>query len=413
MALLATTTLAFGQTNELFRITRPAGTPAGWGAHFLAPGDLNGDGVGDLVVGSFHHGGGTFASVHSGATGAHLFDLTVPFEPLFYGAGLAAVADTNGDGVRDLVALGTRSGDANSHEGRILIHSGADGSILSQLSPPAGLSLSALSPHSMLVLGDIDGDGAEDFLCRTFSTGPHSGKVTLFSGATGVPIYEIPSPGGGGANIVDGTPHLSDHDGDGVRDFALAVFAAPDRFLQVHSGATGALIRQHANANLSGLTGNREPFLDVEDRDGDGKRDIAAGSVFLGFASVSSTADGAMLQAWDCESEPVPCLGSRMVEVGDLNGNGSVDLLTLDRPFAGSAGATLMGVDPATGEIVFSEVVPGMDDGYSSADRMIALPGADPKGHPSFAILEGINGYVSVRRYAPRTHKDVPFTNRP
>lgn len=412
VALFAGSSLAFGQTQELYRIQKPAGAPPGWATHFVNVGDLDGDSVGDLVVGAFHHGGGTFGSVHSGANGALLYMLTAPIEALFYGAGLTAVADQNGDGVPELVAVGTRSGAHNSHEGRILVFSGADGSVWKDLQPPTGLNLAAQTPKSLLVLGDIDGDGGDDFLCRTSSTTSNGVGLTLFNSLTGAAIYHVTTPDQN-TNIVDGSPHLSDHDGDGVRDFAIALFSPPDRFLQVISSATGNVIRQHNSPSLDGLTGNLEPFIDIEDRDRDGKRDIGTGGVFFGFVGISSSATGATLQTWDCETADVPCVGSRLIEVGDLNANGSRDLLTLNRPFLGSRGAGLHGLDPATGEVIFSEDIPGMDDGYSSLDRLVDLPGADPKGYPTFAIFEGINNYISVRRFVDPIVDPITPTSKP
>lgn len=404
--------LAIAQTQEIYRIGAPAGVFGGWGEHTMAAPDLTGDGVGELVVGSFNHGGNGFGSVHSGADGTLLYLLSAPFEALFYGAGLASVADQNGDGIAELIAIGTRSGAHNSHDGRMLVFSGADGSLLSNFLSPDGLQFTARTPRSLMNLGDVDGDGGDDLLCRTRQFGSNDLSATLINTLTGALIYTVKGPNAQ-ATLTEGSANLGDINGDGTPDFSLPLFLRSVPHLRTYSGADGSLLQQIPASNLQNFTGNGEPMLAVEDRDGDGQRDIVAGAVFTGFVGLISSADGSELQTWDCDTQAVPCMGSRLIEVGDLNGNGSADLMALNSPFVGNTPPTIFGLDPATGEVLFSQRLLALTHGYSSSSRLLNLPGVDPQGRATIAIFEELTNRISVRRFQELEMNSALLVNKP
>ena len=208
---------AAAQTDVLVSIPRPAGAPTDWASRLFALPDLDGDGVGELGLGRRHHGAGMVAWVHSGVSGAQLFDVAVPNVPLFLGQNLVPVDDRDGDGVDDLVLLGTHSGASNSPDGWIQVHSGADGALLQHLEPPAGI---VLIEGPSIPFGDVDGDGHTDVLCNAIPVAsigsPH---VQLVSGASGAALYSgvVEDPG---SSIGNRLVRLEDRDGDGVDDFA-------------------------------------------------------------------------------------------------------------------------------------------------------------------------------------------------
>jgi hypothetical protein len=395
-ALFALTSLASGQTEELYNIDRPPGIFNGWG-HALEPvQDLTGDGVTDLVIGVMGHGGGVAASVHSGADGALLYTLNAPFTPLFFGDGIVSVSDQSGDGVAELVVVGSHSGDQNSPEGLFRVHSGADGTLLHEFSPPAGLFLLSNSQSSLRALADVDGDGSEDVLARSYSAQGRS--MTLFSSATGQVLYSVLYAGSAFSIGID-VALMSDHDHDGLDDFAVTVQPhGSDPYYEIRSAATGALLSSAQAKALIFQTGNLEPFLSVADADGDGLRDLVGGAVFAGFTGSFSSRTGGSLVSWECAPRGIPCFGSRVIEIGDFTGDGRPDLLAMESMEFISGEVSLFGLDPATGAVVFEDTQLALPSGYQGSDRLVAFPNAGGAGELTFAMLESGNNRVSVRR---------------
>ncbi|HVS11787.1 MAG TPA: hypothetical protein VMS76_18105 [Planctomycetota bacterium] len=389
---------AAAQTDIVYTIPRPAGVPHDWASRMFALPDLDGDGVGELGLGTRTHGAGKVAWVHSGANGALLFALAVPNVPLFFGQSLVAVDDRDGDGVRDLVMVGTHSGAANSPDGWIEVYSGAHGGLLAHMVPPAGI---VLMEGPAIALGDVDGDGHTDVLCRADPVAaigsPH---LQLFSGATGAALYSgVAEPPG--SNIGNKVVRLEDRDGDGVDEFATTGLDALGPRVDVRSGLTGHVLAVHRGPSIGLLSGNNEPLVRTPDRDGDGLDDLAVGTFFEDLARNFSSSTGSLLNQWS--SSPASSLFAfLMVAPGDLDLDGTGDLLTVEQQTDGQGnviGTALVGLDLAGAQPIFSHLVPELGGPYDAA--LVELPGADPWGFASFATFEDGADAVRVRRYAP------------
>jgi hypothetical protein len=179
------------------------------------------------------------------------------------------------------------------------------------------------------------------------------------------------------------------------------VYEAGRRRAEIRSAAKGALLSTVHNDALQFLSGNGEPFLGVSDLDGDGLRDLAIGSIFFGsYAGVISSADGSLLREWDCETQNVPCLGQLIVEVDDISGDGAPDLLALETNLTSNGNQRLFGLEPSTGAIIFEELQPDLFGTYTSADRVLRMPGVDPAGFPTVAMIIGFE-VIEVQRIVP------------
>jgi FG-GAP repeat len=179
-----------------------------FGGHFgealAAAGDLNGDGVSEVMVGNPHHIVGQRESsifnagramVFNGATGSILFTLEdpTPQEGARLGAAVAGLGDVNADGVPDLlVAAPKKDTDAGDDVGTVYIFSGANGSLLRTLTPPAegGAEENGRFGHAVANAGDVNHDGVSDLLIGA----PGRSRAYVYNGASGALLFTINSP---------------------------------------------------------------------------------------------------------------------------------------------------------------------------------------------------------------------------
>src|SRR5579871_2617859 len=156
------------------------------GAMFLAiPGDLDGDGYPDVYASDFADNGKAPGAgriyVHSGKDGHRLFTLSGETPGEGFGTSPSVAGDVDGDGVPDLIVGAWQySGIANSG-GRAYLYSGKTGKLLRTYT--CGIPGDTFGFDSV-GMGDTDGDGTVDFLITSAWSGVsgfHSGRVFLIS----------------------------------------------------------------------------------------------------------------------------------------------------------------------------------------------------------------------------------------
>lgn len=177
---------------------------ARFGRMIAAVGDLDGDGVEELVVGAPRHTvdgrrrqGRAF--VFSGADGTLLYALDDP-QPQAgarFGDEVAGVDDLNGDGLPEVAAAARlQDVDGNRRQGQVFIFNGANGQLMRTLSDPVP-SPGARFGRSIASLRDLNGDGISEIAVAA----PHQevdgldqGQVFVFSGADGALLFSLSPP---------------------------------------------------------------------------------------------------------------------------------------------------------------------------------------------------------------------------
>jgi hypothetical protein len=158
--------LVSGATGAVLRTWSSLAAGTLFGYAVAGPGDLDGDGVPDVVIGDVAFGFSNpervgRVAVVSGQTGLLLWERigTTPGGAL--GSSLSAIDDLDGDGVRDLVA-GARAFNVTSSSpaGSAYVFSGATGSTIHSVT---GVFPNDQFGAAVLGLGDTSGDGIPDF----------------------------------------------------------------------------------------------------------------------------------------------------------------------------------------------------------------------------------------------------------
>jgi hypothetical protein len=203
--------------------------PGFTGGATVASGDVNGDGVSDLIVGA-GPGGGPLVAVFDGLDG-RLITSFFAFEETFTGGVIVSSGDFNGDGFADII-LGTGVGGGP----RVLVVSGRDQSKLLDVfvyedSFRGGVNVAA---------ADLNGDGVPDLVT---STGAGGGpRVVVFDGRTlrvlaDFFVFDPASRTGFYATAGDVT-------GDGVPDIIVGAGAGGPAQVRVFSGFNLQLVTE-------------------------------------------------------------------------------------------------------------------------------------------------------------------------
>ncbi len=162
-----------------------AGTELG-GMFLSIVGDVNADGTNDIYASDWSHGGKGPTTgkivVHSGADGSQLLAIEGENPGDGFGIGKGDAGDVDGDGHDDLIVGAWQHSDAAPSGGKVYLLSGKDGSeIRSWTCQVMGDTFGFDATN----VGDIDGDGAIDFqLTSAWSavSGAKSGRVFIVAG---------------------------------------------------------------------------------------------------------------------------------------------------------------------------------------------------------------------------------------
>lgn len=312
-----------------------------FGFSVAGPGDVDGDGVPDVLVGApqgeyLQFNNGT-AEVFSGATGQQRFVWGGLHPNTEFGHAVAGATDLDLDGIPDILVGTWRDHPNGLYSGAVFVMRGSDGQSLHYLT---GDEANDYVGWSVCAVPDVDGDGVWEIAtgCIHDDAGlADSGAVRLYSGATGQLLWKV---GGDEAQALFGysVAPAGDVDGDGIGDVAAGapLRSAGRGRVRILSGATGQTLLDVDGDPSSRLGWS---LARIADLDGDGADEVAAGAPRAqssrGRVRVFSAATGQTL--FELEGDPGSEFGHSVANAGDANGDLVPDLL-VGAPFDDQSG---------------------------------------------------------------------------
>jgi hypothetical protein len=253
-----------GQPRRLIRRLGGVGTRS-LGESVVDAGDVDGDGVSDIAAGGSDYnfwcsrglGGTGFVQVYSGRLG-RLLTTVEGFKYDRLGAALANPGDLDFDGYPDLVVGSPQEGYYEHTGGAVVALSGAArGKVCGEyLERPSAFYVARGWQYDELgaavaALGDIDGDAVAEIAAS--APGEGAGAVSIFSGATGDPLYQVfDQHYFAESRFGQSLASVGDIDGDQIADLAIGLY----RSVQVHSGATGEMVARYPRFEIGWRTSN-------------------------------------------------------------------------------------------------------------------------------------------------------------
>ncbi len=400
------------QTAQLKYVVDGSAPGARWGAALSSGADLDSDGLTDIVVGTSRG-----CSFEDYVTAVRGIDGSVLWKRSHLGSNcdhfgtVELIGDLDGDGVSDMV-VGAPQANGNRGQAHII----STGSLATLFT----INAAATAPDDRFGsgvgrLGDITGDGIPEFTVTASSADPccghYVGTVQAFDGATFAPIWQA----NGSAGQDYAKQKLGkDINGDGVRE--VTWHSQQDGFspkgpgyVRLVDGATGAEMWRVDGDNLEDHFGDQWCLLD--DIDGDGVYDFALvvplGDFFgpnLGEVQVRSGADLTIHYR-------IPLLpnsggvgvggesGGSVCELPDLNGDGAPEFAVgqgYARSSAGDAGTetgALVIVSGADGAVLDTLWGENAADGFGLQVRVMQ----------NFTMVGGLSMVVAAPGYANET----------
>jgi cysteine-rich repeat protein len=409
------------------------------GSSVAGAGDVDGDGLGDVIAGApgYEGEGRAFVFVDL-ATG-------VPANVAFvgngspgdqYGASVDGAGDVDGDGYADVVvgspAAGGGAGEAWVFYGPDLANSSDSDRI--QISSDQA---TAMLGTSVAGAGDVNGDGLADVIVGaprydSDGDGEKQGSAFVFLGRTSQHRDREETPADATAQVADDAEDswlgfsvagAGDVDGDGFADVMVGAFsyvfssgASPEGAAFVYRGGGLGVLDggpETAGVRLAGDTADAsfaQTAAAAGDVDGDGFGDVMIGApdfdtgqgigavfVFHGDVSIGNLVPSQAATRLEADDPGVGSFGYSLASAGDVNGDGYGDVI-VGAPYGGGSEGLAF---------VFHGSPAGIPGGGATATAAARIAGDQADSHlgESVAGAGDVNGdgfadvAVGARRY--------------
>ncbi len=246
-----------------------------FGAAVAGAGDIDRDGVSDILVGASNPSGIGKVYLYSGGDRSLMHEFTGATSGDGFGSAVSTAGDVDGDGVEDVIVAAP---DFDSSHGKVYVFSGADWSVLMT---KTGAAVGDRLGCSVAGMGDLNDDGHADIAVAApgdDGAGLDRGVVFIYSGVDQATLHTLTADAytGFGFSIANG----GDFDKDGYSDLIVGQpeYLANDGKVYVFSGHYGTLLISFVGEHSADCLG--WSVAGIGDANGDGLDDIVVGIPF-------------------------------------------------------------------------------------------------------------------------------------
>jgi len=329
-----------------------------FGVSVATAGDVNGDGLSDVIVGADgidfvgENDGWAFAYHGSTAGLATAAGWTAESNQADaeFGVSVGTAGDVNGDGYSDVIVGAHRYDQGQVDEGRVFVyHGSAPGLSTAPAWSAEGDQAGALFGSTVGTAGDVNGDGYSDVIvgARQFDNGQNDeGRAFVYhgsiSGLAAGAAWTTES-NQDGANLGSSVASAGDVNGDGYSDVIVGAHAYDNgqsdegRAFVYHGSVTGLATAPAWTAESN----QANAFFGISvatagDVNGDGFSDAVIGAYQYdngqsneggAFVYHGSIAGLSTAPAWTAESNQASALFGEVASAGDVNGDGFSDVI--------------------------------------------------------------------------------------
>lgn len=268
---------------------------AGFGTSVSSAGDVNGDGLGDIIIGAMHYDNGEdeegAAFVYLGSP-AGISPTPIKLESnkpgAWFGCAVAHAGDLDDDGFSEIVIGAMNYSNGQSEEGALYLFPGSPNG-----PEPAGLRIieseqeDARLGNAVAPAGDLNGDGRDDIVAGAYSVGDYDagaifigyGKAHSLDSLT----YEYIKGTQDQAQFGWDVAGTGDVNGDGFHDLVVGAHAYDngDGAAHIYYGSPAGITTANATHLYAHETGMAaamgESVAGAGDLDGDGYADVVIG----------------------------------------------------------------------------------------------------------------------------------------
>ncbi|MDE3144368.1 MAG: T9SS type A sorting domain-containing protein, partial [Bacteroidota bacterium] len=275
----------------------------------ILAGDIDGDGKPDLVV---INGTNTVSIFrNTGSSGTISFatnvDITTGTLPV-----ALAIGDIDGDGKLDIAVV-----NKNSYTVSVFRNTSSSSNI--SFAAKVDLSTGSSTYPQSVAIGDIDGDGKPDIAVADYNAALVS--VFLNTGSSGNISFATKSD-----FTCGNAPYsirISDIDGDGKPDIAVANYSSNSVSVLRNTGSNGSI---SFATKVDIATGSNPITLTTGDIDGDGKTDIIVANYYATSISVLRNTSSSGSISFAAKLDLTTSGDPYFLSIGDIDGDGKPDI---------------------------------------------------------------------------------------